>query len=76
MFYTYLKFFRIWGHKETPQFISYSNAGTLKGLVFGGSGEDCNKLTKKNNDCVTMQPFSSFNGDLAMCQVIFAVQVN
>ena len=51
-------------HDETPQFISCSNAGASKGLGFGGSGEDCNKLTKKNRDCITMQQFSSFNGTL------------
>lgn len=43
----------------------------MKGLVFGGSGEDGKKLTKENRDSVMVQPFSSFNGHLAMCQVMF-----
>lgn len=63
---------RIWAHDETPQFISYNSSGKSRALVFGSKGEDCAKLIKENRDCVTVQPFSSFKGDLAMCQVIFS----
>ena len=63
---------RIWAHDETPQFISYTSSGKSRTLVLGCKGEDCAKLIKENRDCVTVQPFSSFQGDLAMCQVIFS----
>ena len=43
----------------------------MKGLVFGGCGEDGKKLIKENRDSVMVQAFSSFSGHLAMCQVIF-----
>jgi len=63
---------RIWAHDETLQFISYNNSGNSRALVLGAKGEDCSKLIKENRDCITVQPFSSFKGDLAMCQVIFS----
>jgi len=63
---------RIWAHDETLQFISYTSSGKSRALVFGSKGEDCTKLIKENRDCVTVQPFSSFKGNLAMCQVIFS----
>ena len=63
---------RIWAHDETPQFVSYNNSGDSQSLVLGAKGEDCSKLIKENRDCLTVQPFSSFQGDLAMCQVIFS----
>jgi len=63
---------RIWAHDETPQFIRYSNSGKSRELVFGGKGEDCTKLINENRDYVTVQPFSSFQGALAMCQVILS----
>ena len=43
----------------------------MKELVSGGSGEGGKKLTKENLDSVMVEPFSSFNGHLAMCQLIF-----
>ena len=63
---------RIWAHDETPQFINYSEAGHSKKTIYAGSGHDCNQITKENRECVTVQPFSNFAGDVAMCQVIFA----
>ena len=63
---------RIWAHDETPQFVSYNSSGNSRALVLGTKGEDCAKLIKENRDCITVQPFSSFKGDLAMCQVIFS----
>ena len=63
---------RIWAHDETPQFVSFNNSGNSRALVLGAKGEDCSKLMTENRDCITIQPFSSFQGDLAMCQVIFS----
>ena len=40
--------------------------------VFAGSGEDCDELTKGNCECVTIQPFTNFKGNQALCQVIFS----
>ena len=63
---------RIWAHDETPQFINYNASGQSKKLIYAGSGDDCNKISKENRECVTIQPFSNFAGDMAMCQVIFS----
>ena len=63
---------RIWAHDETPQFISFNNSGQSRKLIIGAKGENCSKLIKENRDCITVQPFSSFKGDLAMCQAIFS----
>ena len=63
---------RIWAHDETPQFINYSQTGGSKQLIYAGSGHDCNRVTKENRECITIQPFSNFSGDLAMCQVLFS----
>ena len=63
---------RIWAHDETPQFINYRQGGNSQVPVFGASGEDCQRLIKENRDCVTVHPFSSFDGDMAMCQVLFS----
>ena len=62
---------RIWAHDETPQFVNYSKRNS-KANVLAGVGDECQELTKENRDCVTVQPFSSFDGDLAMCQVLFS----
>ena len=40
--------------------------------LVSGKGDDCNNLTKENRECSTIHPFSTFSGDLAMCQIIFA----
>ena len=63
---------RIWAHDETPQFINYNVSGQSKKYVYAGSGHDCNKVTKENHECVTVQPFSNFAGEMAMCQVILS----
>ena len=63
---------RIWAHDETPQFINYQKKGCSRAKVFAGSGEDCDELVKENRECVTVQPFSNFKGDQALCQVIFS----
>ena len=63
---------RIYNHDETPQFIQYGIDGTPSGLYYAGKGETCQKLIKENRECVTIQPFVSFDGEMAMCQVIFA----
>ena len=63
---------RIWAHDETPQFINYGTSGACKKKIYAGSSHDCNEITKENRESVTVQPFSNFAGDLAMCQVIFS----
>ena len=63
---------RIWAHDETPQFINFSSTGQSKKNIYAGSGQDCNIILKENRECVTVQPFSNFAGDMAMCQVIFS----
>jgi len=63
---------RIWAHDETPQFINYNASGQSKKHVYAGIGHDCNKVTKENHECVTVQPFSNFAGEMAMCQVILS----
>ena len=63
---------RIIGHDETPQFINYGIDKTANGFVFCGKGDACQKLIKENRECVTIQPFSTFSGEMILCQVIFA----
>ena len=55
---------RIWAHDETPQFINFDSSGQSKKLIYAGSGHDCNKVSKENQECVTVQPFSNFAGDV------------
>lgn len=62
---------RIIAHDETPQFINYGPDKRAK-LVYCGTGEECHKLTKENRECVTIQPFSTFSGEMILVQVIFA----
>ena len=62
---------RVFNHDETPQFVQYGIDGTPSGLYFAATGEACQQLIQENRECVTIQPFVSFAGDIAMCQVIF-----
>ena len=62
---------RIFNCDETPQFVNYGVDGTSTGLVYAGKGEACQKIYRENRECVTIQPFVSLAGDLAMFQVIF-----
>ena len=64
--------FRIICHDETPQFVNYNTTDNRRGLVFGVRGESSEVLAKSNQDCVTVQPFSTLVGDMSMCQVIFS----
>ena len=63
---------RIIGHDETPQFINYGIDKTANRFVFYGKGDACHKLIKENWECVTIQLFSTFSGEMILCQVIFA----
>ena len=72
MYYCNELFFRIIGHDETPQFVNYGKSGQSKIQLISGKGDDCNNLTKENRKCPTIHLFSTFSGDLAMCQIIFA----
>ena len=58
---------RIWAHDETPQFINFNSSGQSKQLAYAGSGHDCNKVSKENREYITMQPFSNFASDMAIC---------
>jgi hypothetical protein len=57
---------RIWAHDETPQFITLIEVDSLK------TATDCKKVPKENREFVTVQPFSNFASDMAICQVIFS----
>ena len=41
------------------------------GLIYAGKGEECQKMIRENRECVTVHPFVSFSGDVAMCHIIF-----
>ncbi|XP_047135496.1 uncharacterized protein LOC124812660 [Hydra vulgaris] len=62
---------RIFNCDETPQFINYGIDGTTSGLFYAGKGDACQRMYRENRECVTIQPFVSFSGDICMCQVIF-----
>ncbi|XP_065640013.1 uncharacterized protein LOC136072675 [Hydra vulgaris] len=62
---------RIFNCDETPQFINYGIDGTTSGLFYAGKGDACQRMYRENRECVTLQPFVSFSGDICMCQVIF-----
>ena len=64
--------FRIICHDETPHLVNYNTTDSRRGLVFGVCGESSEVLAKSNQDCVTVQPFSTLAGDMSMCQVIFS----
>ena len=64
--------FRIICHDETPQLVNYNTTDSRRGLVFGVCGENSEVLAKSNQDCVTVQPFSTLAGNMSMCQVIFS----
>ena len=63
---------RIFNCDETPQFVSYGVDGTSAGLVYAGKGDSCQEMVRENRECVTVHPFVSFSGEVAICQVIFA----
>ena len=39
--------------------------------MYAGRGESCQKMIIENRECVTVHPFVSFGGDIAMCLIIF-----
>ena len=41
-------------------------------MAFCDKGDACHKLIKENRECVTILPFSTFSGEMILCQVIFA----
>ena len=65
-------FFRIICHHEKPQFVSYNMADNWRELVFGVRAENSEVLAKGNQDCVTVQSFSTLAGDMFMYQAIFS----
>lgn len=62
---------RVFNHDETPQFVNYGVDGTPNGLAYAGRGESCQKMIRENRECVTLHPFVSFGGEIAMCHIIF-----
>ena len=62
---------RIFNHDETPQFVNYGVDGTPKGLVYAEKGGGCKKLIQENRECVSIDPFVSVSGEIALCHVIF-----
>ena len=62
---------RIIGHDKIPQMINYGKSSKQR-LVFGVSGKNYEKLYKPNRECITVDPFSTMQGDTLMCQVIFS----
>ena len=62
---------RIFNHDETPQFVNYGVDGTPNGLIYCGKGESCQKMIRENRECVTVHPFVTVDGHVAMCHVIF-----
>ena len=52
--------------------MNYNTKDNRREFVFGVSGENSEVLAKSNQDCVTVQPFSTLAGDMPMCQVIFS----
>ena len=61
-----------WAHNKTPQFINYGTSGACKRKIYAGNSHDCKEITKENRESVTVQPFSNFVGDLAICPIIFS----
>ena len=72
MYYCNELFFRKIGQDETPQFVNYGKSDQSKVQLISGKGDNCNNPKKENRECPTIPPFSTFSGDLAMCQIIFA----
>ena len=62
---------RVYNHDETPQFVNYEVDGTPNGLVYAGWVKSCQKIIQENRECITIHPFVSFAGDIAMCHIIF-----
>ena len=56
---------QIWAHNEMLQFINFNASGQSRKKMYAGSGHDCSKLSKENQESVTVQPFSNFTGELA-----------
>ena len=63
---------RILNHDEMPQFIDYGvSDSAVRGLVYCGQGDKCERLTKENPECITIEPYVSFDGNIIMNHVIF-----
>ena len=63
---------RICNHDEMPQFIDYGvSSNASRALVYCGKGERCQKMKDENRECVTIQPYVNFAGEVIMGHVIF-----
>ena len=62
---------RVYNHDGTPQFVNYGVKSNPNGLVYPGKGESCQRMIRENTECITVHPFVSFGGDIAMCHIIF-----
>ena len=65
---------RIVQHDETPQFINYGVDGGASGKVYCQKGDECQKLTRENRECPTIEPYITLSGEILMCHVILAGQ--
>ena len=63
---------RIFNNDETPQFVNYGVDGTPSGLVYAEKGSEARKLLQENRECVSIDPFVSLSGEVAICHVIFS----
>ena len=55
-----------------PQFIDYGVSSSATGaLTYCGRSEKCEQMKQENRECVTIEPYVSFDGEILMCHVIF-----
>ena len=63
---------RIFNHDEMPQFIDYGvSSNAYRAPFYCGKGERCQKMKDENRECVTIQPYVNFAGEVIMGHVIF-----
>ena len=48
---------RIINHDETPQFNNYGVDGSASALLYAAKGDECKKMLRENQDCLTINPF-------------------
>ena len=62
----------MFNHDEMPQFIDYGvSSSAARVLTYCGRGEKCELMKQENRECVTIEPYVSFDGEILMCHIIF-----